>query len=90
MMLIAGSHLGPHMQGVVKRAFPHRFTGDNVPAWAAQPRPDGTAYPVQFKDDADWLANTFFWITAKGELAKRPNSCQSRPTWPHNPELRRR
>ncbi len=89
MMLVLGSHLGPYMQSAVKRAFVHRFTGDHTPAWARQPMPNGSPYPVQFKDDTDWLANTYFWITVKGELAKRPSGCQSNPTWPFNPELRR-
>ncbi len=87
-MLILGAHLGPYMQEQVKRAFVYRFTGQHVPAWARQPMPNGQAYPLQFADDSDWLANTYFWITKKGELCKRHNYCESHQTWPNNPELR--
>lgn len=88
-MQILGSHLGPFLQTQVKRAYVHRFTGSHKPDWARKPIPNGNAYPLQFVDDADWLANTYFWITKRGELCKRPSACQSSPTWPNNPELRK-
>lgn len=86
MMQIKGSDLGPYLQEQVKRVFIHRFTGEHLPEWAKLPHADGSAYELQFANDADWLANTYFWITAKGELAKRPNSCYSTPTWPNRPK----
>lgn len=82
-MKIRGSHLGPRLQKQVLAQFVHRFTGDHKPSWANEPRPDGSAYPVQFRDDQDWLANTFFEITAKGELSRRTRHCESHPTWPN-------
>jgi len=82
-MLIRGSELSAKLQNEVKRAFVHRYTGEHSPEWIKLPRANGVPYLLQFKDDADWLASTFFWITAKGNLAKRPNSCESTPTWPN-------
>lgn len=79
---VNGSKLSPALRLEARRRYVHRFTGEHVPAWARQPRPDGTAYPVQFADDADWLANTDFPVTKAGALASRPSDCRSRPTWP--------
>jgi hypothetical protein len=83
-----GCDLSPDEQKYVLAAFVHRFTGQHKPAWARLLRPDGTAYPVQFKDDADWLAHTDFEVTARGKLDTRNAYCCSSPTWPNNPELR--
>lgn len=84
-----GTQLSPEDQWYVLAVFVHRFTGQHKPDWAKVPRPDGTAYPVHFKDDADWLANTSFEGTKSGKLDNRNNACLSRPTWPNNPELRK-
>ena len=82
-MLILGSHMGPHLQNQVKRQFIHRFTGDHKPAGAR----DSDA--VQFASDADWLAHTYFWVNKSGGLSKRHKYCESHPTWPKNPDLRK-
>lgn len=86
---INGAAMCGKLQQDAKRQFIHRHTGDNTPAWARKEWKDGQPYPLQFADDADWLANTTFWVTTKGELARRPGYCKSRPTWPNNPELRK-
>lgn len=86
---IPGNELPARLKAEALRRYVHRFTGEHKPQWAREPRPDGSAYPVQFSDDADWLRNTRFPVTAKGDLAARPSYCQSSPTWPNNPELRK-
>lgn len=84
-----GTDLPPRLQREALARYVHRFTAEHVPAWAREPRPDGRPYPVQFANDADWLAHTDFPVTRRGEISARPSSCYSRPTWPNNPELRR-
>ena len=86
---IKGTELSPAARREALSAFVHRFTRDNVPAWARKPRPDGTPYPVQFDSDADWLENTLFPVNAAGNLSGRERYCSSAPTWPDNPELRK-
>lgn len=88
-MRVRGTDLTPALQAEAKRLYVHRYTGDHKPLWANRPMPSGAAYPVQFADDADWLANTHFEITQKGAFSRRVVHCVSNPTWPHNPELRR-
>lgn len=83
-----GSLLRPEVQREALASFVHRFTKDHKPAWACKPRPDGTAYPVQFASDADWLSHTIFRTRKDGELDRRHDACESVPTWPDNPELR--
>lgn len=85
-----GSSLPHHTQEQAKRQFVHRYTGEHRPGWADKSWKDGRAYPVQFKDDADWLANTLFAVTVAGFLDRRVAHCHSSPTWPDNPELRPR
>ena len=89
MQMTNGNHLSPWARLEAQRLFVHRFTGDHKPAWANEPWEDGKAYPLQFKDDADWLANTLFAINKNGTLSKRARFCQSSPTWPNDPGLRR-
>lgn len=84
-----GSELSFKDRSYVLAAYVHRFTGDHTPEWATRPRPDGTAYPLQFANDADWLAHTEFATTADGKLDRRYADCHSTPTWPNNPELRK-
>lgn len=72
-----GSELGWQEKQAVLRSYVYRYTGDHRPGWA---KPDS---PVQFKDDADWLANTKFAVTKAGGLDKRVNHCESNPTWPN-------
>jgi hypothetical protein len=88
-MLILGTDLPYALQQQAKRLYVHRFTGDHKPYWANHTTLMGKPYPVQFADDADWLANTHFEVTKKGACSRRVVHCQSNPTWPNNPELRR-
>lgn len=85
--------MGPKLQAECKARFVHRFTGEHKPKWAHKPFKNEslrlTAYPVQFADDTDWLANTYFEVTKQGELDRRTGHCESYPTWPLNPELRK-
>lgn len=84
-----GSNLRPEVQREALNRFVHRFTGNHKPAWANKIWRDNLPYPLQFKDDADWLANTLFYVKADGTLSNRHSSCYSSPTWPNNPELRK-
>ncbi len=83
---VTGLKLSAEDRRYVLASYVHRFTGDNVPDWAR--KPDGSIYPLQFKNDADWLANTLFLVRKDGTLSKRIKNCKSNPTWPNNPELR--
>lgn len=85
---VTGNALTREDQCRVLAAYVHRFTGNHVPAWARKPRPDGKRYPLQFANDDDWLRHTLFVIRSDGRLDDRVRQCHSRPTWPHNPELR--
>lgn len=82
MHQILGSELSPEMQKQAKVMFVYRSTGEHRCATRV-----GGEYPIQFADDADWLAHTLFYVTKKGTLAKRV-ACVSSPTWPHHPHLR--
>ena len=82
-----GSELTPEEQQYVLATYVHRFTGDHKPAWASKEWKDGQPYPLQFKDDKDWLANTRFQTNKAGSLDSRCNECHSVPTWPNNSEL---
>ena len=88
MMMVRGSEMCDRLQRQALARYPHRFTRDHKPDWATGEWKDGKPYPVQFDSDADWLANTFFPITVKGEFSRREKYCESHPTWPDNPELR--
>ena len=83
---VNGAKLSAALQRDARARYVHRFTGDNRPAWTRAPRACGRPYPLQFKDDADWLANTVFPVTKAGALAARPGACQSSPTWPNGRE----
>jgi hypothetical protein len=74
---VLGSALSREVQCEVLRRFVHRYTGEHVPAWAKQPRPDGRAYQPHFPTDADWLRCTKFWVRPDGELDGRYNRCES-------------
>lgn len=87
--MLPGNQLTGSDRQHVLSAYVHRFTKDHKPGWAAKPRPYGNPYPVQFASDADWLAHTLFHVTSGGNLDGRFGDCQSSPTWPDNPELRR-
>lgn len=88
MKTLKGNELSPGQQRLALSMFVHRFTGDHKPAWAFEEWKTGRPYPLQFKDDADWLANTVFNVKDSGDISARHNHCQSSPTWPNNPELR--
>ncbi|WP_375292298.1 hypothetical protein [Sphingomonas melonis] len=86
-----GDLLPLHLQQHVLRSYVHRHTGDHKPAWARSEWKDGQPYPIQFRDDAEWLAHSYFpihgleddrtsWRVGRG-------SCLSYPTWPCNPDL---
>ena len=85
---LLGSELSFNDRRTALAMFVHHFTAEHKPEWANRPRPDGTAYPVQFASDADWLAHTRFATTKTGKLDTRSAYCESSPTWPNNPELR--
>ncbi len=90
MQMKKGSALSYSQQREVLSAYVHRFTGNHKPDWARQPMPNGQEYPLQFKDDNDWLENTLFAVNKDGSLNKRMKHWQSTATWPNNPELRER
>lgn len=73
-----GDKLTPEDQKRVLAAYVHRYTGDHTPAWVTS-----ILFPINFRDDADWLANTEFHVTANGRLDLRWRSCESHPTWPN-------
>lgn len=92
-MRIKGSDMPLHLQEEAKKRFVHRFTGEHKPAWAYKPFKDEqgnlTSYPVQFRDDQDWLEHTYFELVKDDSLFNTRNRfCESHPTWPFNPELR--
>jgi hypothetical protein len=89
MAWILGSKLSAALKRQALSLYVHRFTGNHRPAWSNGIWKDGLTYPLQFKDDEDWLANTSFPISEKGTFDKRAQYCSSNPTWPNNPELRR-
>jgi hypothetical protein len=75
-----GSDLPPALQRQCLAAYVHRCTGEHIPQWAR--RGNGSnPYRVQFKDDAEWLANTYFFVTDRGQLSRRHHYCESTPTW---------
>lgn len=84
-----GSELTKEDQQYVLAAFVHRFTGEHQPSWTAELMPNGRKYPVQFKDDREWLANSWFRVYNNGRVNRNTCSCWSSPTWPENPELRK-
>ena len=83
-MMIRGSLLNDNDKRHVLGVYVHRYTGEHKPQWVK-----GDYTPVQFKNDADWLENTFFEVTKYAKLDARFKHCESHPTWPENPELRR-
>lgn len=86
---VKGSELSKDQQEEAKRRFVHRYTGNNKPQWASQTWKDDKPYPLHFKDDKDWLENTEFAVTKSGKLCNKTKYCNSKPTYPNNPELRK-
>lgn len=89
MKQILGTNLLPATKARALAIFSNRYTGQHKPCWARALRPDGTAYPVQFADDADWLAHSTFTVRDDGTLSSTFSHCDSNPTWPNDPGLRR-
>lgn len=81
-----GSLLRPEVQREALARFVHRYTKEHVPDWAKWSVNAGCK--VQFASDAEWLSNTVFRTNKDGTLNDRVKYCESRPTWPDNPELR--
>jgi hypothetical protein len=86
---LRGDQLSPDQQREALARFAHRFTGDHRPDWASKKWKGMADYPLQFKDDRDWLAHTWFAVNKDGRISKRNRNCESWPTWPNNPELRK-
>ena len=86
---ITGDRLSVKAQNEAKALFVHRFTREHIPLWSCEYRSDGSNYAVQFASDADWLRHTKFAVHSDGTLSKRAQYCESSPTWPDNPELKR-
>ena len=85
MRTIYENELTQTQQRQVLNSYIHRFTGQHKPSWVK----DITITPCQFKDDKDWLEHTRFYVTKNNQLSKRHRYCESNPTWPNNPELRK-
>lgn len=83
-----GSDLPKRLQDEALAKYVHRHTGDHPASWAQQPMPNGKAYPLHFKDDADWLAHTKFPIKGRPMVLDN-GDCWSSPTYPNNPEYRK-
>ncbi len=84
-----GTDLDRRDRGTVLMLFEgNRFTQDKEPPQWARKGLLGEAFPPQFVDDADWMANTKFVITMTGRLDGRSRLCIEEPTWPTRPDLR--
>jgi hypothetical protein len=89
MKQLLGTELTSINQKKALSAYVHRYTTDNIPQWSQYKWKNGQNYPLQFKNDQEWLANTYFQVTTEGNLKQgRHISCESHPTFPNNPELR--
>lgn len=79
---VFGSELNATDQAYVLGTFVHRYTKENIPAWAKQKRRNGKLYRPQFTTDAEWLAHTMFNVLASGRIDRNRYSCMATPTWP--------
>lgn len=88
-----GSLLRPEVQREALARFINRHTRDHKPAWSRNGWKDKEGnkgpYPVQFASDDEWLSCTVFKTNRDGTLSDRVTHCESSPTWPDNPELRK-
>lgn len=84
-----GTDLRPETQAEVLRRFIHRYTGDHTPQWIKGYEKE---IPLHFASDKEWLEHTEFAVRGDGGLSldRRFQYCRSNPTWPNNPELRKR
>ena len=89
MKMIPGFLLTPTDVRRAKSLFCYRHTRDHKPRWSVAVRKNGRPYPVQFASDQEWLDNTTFAVNADGRLSLTARACESKPTWPDNPELRK-
>ena len=79
----AGRDLTEAQQDMVKLRYKFRFTKENVPLWATEPRPDGTRYMPQFESDQEWLENSHFRVYIHNQhLLSGACNSMSNPTWP--------
>jgi hypothetical protein len=62
-----------------KAAFVYRYTKDWTPQWVeyADDKP-----AVQFADDEDWLAHTYFAVDNNDRMLRPAEKSHSTPTWP--------
>ena len=58
-MIVTRNLLRSEVQREALKQFVHRYTGQHRPAWSLKPMPNRRPYPVQFRDDRDWLEHTF-------------------------------
>lgn len=79
---VYGTELNANDQAYVLNAYIHRYTAEHKPDWANTLKPDGTPYKPQFASDADWLANTKFYVRKDDRLSNAFSYCESHPTWP--------
>ena len=85
MKQVLGTELREDQKRHALAAFLYRSTKNHVaPGWYQRER-----YPVQFANDQEWLAHTYFWVRDDGTLSAKHRFCESHPTWPDNPELRK-
>lgn len=75
---LRGDLMPAQAQREARQRFVHRFTEQRRPQWAQS----NHNYTPQFRDDADWLAHSYFAVTKLGTLDKRYGHCNSHPTWP--------
>ena len=88
-LMIIGSKMSLAAQKAALNQFVHRFTKEHIPNWSKKEWKDGKTYPVQFESDKEWLKNTKFFLNENGSLSGKYKYCESSPTWPDNPELRK-
>ena len=64
---------------LAKCAYPHRYTLEHVPQWAATPAPNGKYYAPQYRSDREWYAHTLF----PSDNPYHKQDCHStEQTWP--------
>jgi len=85
--MVRGSTLSEADQTVVLNRFGNRYTGDHTPDWVKEAEALGLVYPVQFKDDAEFLNRTSFKTTKDGGHSKS-KACESKRTWPNGKKVR--
>jgi hypothetical protein len=90
MKQISGDKLSPADQQSVRNRYVYRFTGEHTPNWVRSAWASGQVYPVQFRDDNDWLAHTLFWVKEDNTLGTKNVDCESTPTWPHGDKMTKR